>query len=64
VKLIKGGRDKGVDNSNPNYDPKLFRKENSPPRSNRLRTATYVIIFTLIIAVVTYTIDMTLFKNQ
>jgi len=60
MKLIKGSRTDGVDNSNPNYDPKLFRGSKKHQPSKKGRMFIFGVIFLAVIVGMTATLDQSL----
>jgi hypothetical protein len=57
MKLIKGSKSEGVDNSNPYYNPKAYRQSKQQKASPRSKSVIFGAIFMALILVLTSLID-------
>ena len=53
MKLIKGSKSDGVDNSNPHYDPKVFRGSKKTKSTGKSKSFIFGALFIALILVVT-----------
>ena len=57
MKLIKGSKSKSIDNSNPHYDPKVFRGSKKEAPKGRSKSFVFSAFFIALILVLTAIIE-------